>query len=44
MKNPDLQAAMLAWLAAHCGDARPGPERFAPQALFPGEGEAECAP
>ncbi len=44
MNHPDLHAALLAWLAAHSGDARPEPERFAPQALFPGEGEAECAP
>ncbi len=44
MNNPDLHAALLAWLTAHSGDARPEPERFASQALVPGEGEAECAP
>jgi hypothetical protein len=43
-RNPELEAAMLAWLAAHSADARPEPERFEPQALFPAEGEAECAP
>ena len=43
-RNPELEAAMLAWLAAHSADARPEPERSEPQALFPAEGEAECAP
>ena len=42
--NPELHAALLAWLAAHAGDVRPEPEQFAAQALFPAEGEAECAP
>ena len=29
---------------AHSAEARPEPERSEPQALFPAEGEAECAP
>jgi len=35
------EAAML---ARHSGAARPEPDRFAPQTLFPDGGEAECVP
>ncbi len=43
MNNPDLHAALLAWLTAHSGDARPEPERFAPLPV-PGPRAATAGP
>ncbi len=34
MSNPELHAAMLAYLTAHSGDPHPEPERLADQVLF----------
>ena len=45
MSNPELHAALLAYLTVHSGDHRPEPERFADQVLFLAGGEQiECDP
>ena len=39
---PDLHEALVRWLAASLTAPALEPEQFAPQALFPVDGEAEC--
>jgi hypothetical protein len=39
MNNPDLHAALLAWLRNHANDPHPEPEQYADQVLFLPDGD-----